>query len=239
MNVRQLQHLAAAMAHEVRNPLNSMAIHLELLEGRLKRTAQGGELPLADREALLRSAKVLQSEIERVDKILESYLQFAGPEDTVRRPQPAVELIRAALGRARPRAERAGVKLNVDLKPLEALGDWLVDPEAFAEVIDALLSNAIEASPPGAVVELCGRRRDDEAEVLIVDHGEGISKENLSRIFQAGFSRRGKAGIGLAMAKQIVKTHAGSLTVASEGEGKGSTFTIRLPIDIGEEELGK
>src|SRR6185503_464823 len=71
MTVKELQHLAAAMAHEVRNPLNSMAIHVELLEGRMRKEGAGAEI--------LKSLTVLAAEIDRVDKILEQYLGYAGP----------------------------------------------------------------------------------------------------------------------------------------------------------------
>src|ERR1700756_2804698 len=81
MTVKELQHLAAAMAHEVRNPLNSMAIHVELLEGRMRKEGAGAEI--------LKSLTVLASEIDRVDRILEQYLGYAGPTEAARAPVPA------------------------------------------------------------------------------------------------------------------------------------------------------
>src|SRR5947209_6502584 len=96
MTVKELQHLAAAMAHEVRNPLNSMAIHVELLEGRLKKEGAGAEL--------LKSLAVMSQEIDRVDKILEQYLSYAGPSEAARPPTPATSSISAPSARPAPSA---------------------------------------------------------------------------------------------------------------------------------------
>jgi len=228
MNVRDLQHLAAAMAHEVRNPLNSMAIHLELLEGKLRKE----QLAPAEREAARRSLEVLQSEIERVDRILEEYLQFAGPQEAARAPVDAAQLIAEAVKRVRPEAEKHGVGLEV--RTDGALGPWAVDAPALGEAIDALLHNAVQASPAGQVVELTARTLPDQAEVVVSDRGEGIAAEDLKRVFQIGYSTRDRPGLGLTVAKQIVKGHGGSLTCASDGVGKGASFILRMPLETEE-----
>jgi signal transduction histidine kinase len=222
---RQLMHLAAAMAHEVRNPLNSMAIHVELLEGRLKRE----ERSAADREAALRSAQVMANEIERVDRILEEYLQYAGPEEASRRPVEAAQLVAEAIKRARPQAEKRGVGLEI--KSAGELGQWAVDAEGLGEALDAVLDNAVQASPRGAVIEVSAASDADQAQVVVADRGEGISAEDLPRVFHIGFSRRGRAGIGLTVAKQIVKGHGGSIPAESRGAGQGAVVTIRLPLE--------
>jgi signal transduction histidine kinase len=224
MNVRELQHLAAAMAHEVRNPLNSMAIHLELLEGRLKR--DGGA---ADREALLKSAAVLAGEIERVDMILDEYLQFAGPEEATRRPVEPAALLREVVQRERGEAEARGVLIEIEVAA--EIGRWAVDLEELGEAVGALLANAVQASPRGAVVTVQARTEDDQGEIVVRDRGEGIAADNLARVFQLGFTTRGRAGVGLSVAKQIVKGHGGSLTVESAGAGAGAAFRVRLPIE--------
>jgi signal transduction histidine kinase len=225
MKTRDLQHLAAAMAHEIRNPLNSMAIHIELLDGKLRKDL----LPEKDREAARRSIEVLQSEIERVDRILEEFLSYAGPSEAMRAPVDAGQLIGDALARARPLAEARGVGLEVRTRG--ELGQWAVDAPALSEAIDAILANAIEASDDGQLVEISARTHDDEAEVTVVDHGEGIPNEALKRIFHIGYSTRGRAGLGLAVAKQIVKGHGGSLTCSSDGAGHGASFTLRMPLE--------
>jgi signal transduction histidine kinase len=225
-STRQLQHLAAAMAHEVRNPLNSMAIHVELLEGRLKRE---GELQPADREAALRSARVMAGEIERVDRILDEYLQYAGPEEAARRPVDAAQLVADAVKRARPLAVERGVGLEI--KSAAPLGQWAVDAEGLGEALDAVLDNAVEASPRGAVVEVSASTEHDQAQIVVADRGEGIAREDLTRVFHIGFSKRGRAGLGLTVAKQIVKGHGGSILAESGGAGQGATVTLRVPLE--------
>src|SRR5258707_13392070 len=100
MTVKELQHLAAAMAHEVRNPLNSMAIHVELLEGRLRKEGAGAEL--------LKSLTVMAQEIDRVDKILEQYLAYAGPSEAARAPVQAKAVLAAVQERVTPAAKKRG-----------------------------------------------------------------------------------------------------------------------------------
>jgi signal transduction histidine kinase len=233
VKVRDLQHLAAAMAHEVRNPLNSMAIHIELLEGRLRKEG----LTKEDRDAATRSTTVLAAEIERVDKILEEYLSYAGPEEAARTPVDAERLLAEAVQRARPEAEKRSIGLEV--KRDGALGTWAVDAEALGEAIDALLGNAVQASPKGGIIEVTARSVDDQAEVVVTDRGEGITKEDLARVFHLGFSKRGRSGVGLTVAKQIVKGHGGSIIAQSAGPGKGATFTLRMPLeaDAGSDDL--
>jgi two-component system, sporulation sensor kinase E len=225
MTERQLRHLAAAMAHEVRNPLNSMAIHAELVEGRLRRNA----LDDADREALLRSARLMASEVERIDRILEEYLDFAGPDETARKSVEAARLIADAVEQARPQAKAREVGIEVRAK--EGMGRWLVDAEAIGDALEAVLANAIQASPHGGVVEIGVSADNDSAEIVVDDRGDGIAAEDLPRVFQLGFSRHGKAGLGLTVAKQIIKGHGGSIVCESAGVGQGARVTIRLPIE--------
>ena len=226
MNVRDLQHLAAAMAHEVRNPLNSMAIHIELLEGKLKK---GQPLSDKEKEGALKSTGVISSEIDRIDRILEEFLEHAGPEEAARSPVEATQLLARVVDGVRPEAQERGVGLEV--KAGSALGTWAVDAEALGEAINAVLRNAVQASARGALVTVSARSVDDQAEIVVTDQGEGITKEDLARLFHIGWSKRGRDGLGLTVAKQIVKGHGGSILVQSGGPGQGATFTVRVPLE--------
>lgn len=228
MNYRQLQHLAAAMAHEVRNPLNSMAIHVELLEGRLKREPASASPPTPERAQILKSVATLQGEIERIDHILDEYLSFAGPEEVPRRPVDPATIVGGSIDRARGMADTRAVTVEVKL-PERRDARWAVDAEAIGEAVDALLINAIEASPRGSTVTVTVSDDDDQGEVIVADQGSGISPEDLPRVFHLGFSRRDRAGIGLTVAKQIVKGHGGSITV--ESKPGATSFRLRLPIE--------
>ena len=225
MTIRQLMHLAAAMAHEVRNPLNSMAIHADLMEGRLTRQATFTD---ADRDTLKRSAQVVAGEIERIDRILEEYLDYAGPAEAARRPVEPRTFLAAALARTQAIAAARDVKLAIASAPDNT---WSIDAEVMGEALDAVLVNAVEASAPGSTVEVSGATRDDEAEIVVRDRGEGIPAGDLPQLFRLGFSHRGRAGVGLPVAKQIVKGHGGSIKIESDGAGTGAVVTIRVPLE--------
>jgi signal transduction histidine kinase len=222
MTVKELQHLAAAMAHEVRNPLNSMAIHVELLEGRMRKEGAGAEV--------MKSLSVLASEIDRVDKILEQYLGYAGPTESARSPVPAKVLLAGVLDRVRADAQKRGVTVElVD----GAGGDikWAVDADALTEALVAVTENAVSASAKGATVAIAARTDEstEQAEVTITDSATPIGAAEVAKVFHIG-SARSKGGVGLTVAKQIVKGHGGSITV--KPQASGNLFTIRLPLEL-------
>jgi signal transduction histidine kinase len=222
MTVKELQHLAAAMAHEVRNPLNSMAIHVELLEGRMRKEGAGPDV--------LKSLTVLASEIDRVDKILEQYLAYAGPTEAARAPVAARALLASVLERVRGEAQRRGVTVELrDGQTNEA--KWAVDADALTEALVAVAENAVAASNKGAVVAISARTDEDteQAEVTITDGAAPISTAEAGKVFHMG-SPRSKGGVGLTVAKQIVKGHGGSITV--KPQESGNLFTIRLPLEF-------
>jgi signal transduction histidine kinase len=203
-----------------------MAIHVELLEGRLKKE-NGADSP--ERAQILKSVGTLANEIERVDKILEEYLSFAGPEETPRKPVEPRALVDAALDRARGLADSRAVTIEVKVpQPVER---WAIDADGVGEALDAILINAIEASPRNATVTITLQADEDQGELIVSDSGSGIAPEDLARIFHLGFSRRDRPGIGLTVAKQIVKGHGGSITADSKGLGAGATFRMRLPLE--------
>lgn len=219
VQVHELQHLAAAMAHEVRNPLNSMAIHVELLESRLRKE---GAPPEA-----LKSLTVLADEIDRVDKILEQYLGFAGPTEAARATIPARTLLDGVL--ARLAADAAAHHVTLALEGGD--GVWAVDAEALTEALVAVGENAVAASPAGARVLISARTDEDrdQAEITVADASAPIAAADLGKVFHMG-SPRSRGRLGLTVAKQIIKGHGGSITVKSR-EG-GNLFTIRLPLDF-------
>jgi signal transduction histidine kinase len=130
-----------------------------------------------------------------------------------------------------PLADERGAKIFVEAKPLEIIGD----SERLAQVVTNLLTNAIQYNQPGGEVRVKLESQNDLAVLTVADTGQGIAAENLPRVFgrffRADESRTGagNAGLGLAIAKAIIAAHGGTIEVASE-VGKGSTFTLRLPV---------
>ena len=220
-SVKELQHLAAAMAHEVRNPLNSMAIHVELLEGRLKKEGASVEM--------LKSLSVLSSEIERIDGILEQYLGYAGPNEAARAPVVPKALLTAVVERVRAAAQKRGV--TIELRGDGGAGArWSVDADALSEALTAVVENAVLASPKGGVVEIAARTDGEleQAEVTVKDAAEAMAEGEAAKAFAIG-SKRARGGVGLSVAKQIVKGHGGSISVRAAGGG--NVFVIRLPLE--------
>ncbi len=222
MTVKELQHLAAAMAHEVRNPLNSMAIHVELLEGRLRKEGAGPEV--------VKSLTVLAQEIDRVDRILEQYLSYAGPTEAARAPVEAKVLLSMVVDRVREAADQRGVKVELE-NGSTATAKWAVDADALTEALVAVTENAVASSGKGSVVAIAARTDEDtdQAEVTIVDGAAPIDAAEAAKVFHIG-SPRSKGEVGLTVAKQIVKGHGGSITVRPGA--KGNQFTIRLPLEF-------
>ena len=220
-----LRQLAAAMAHEVRNPLNAMVIHAELLEARSR------GLPDAERSAALRSVEILRLGIERIDAILGRYLHCAGPPEVERVSVEVSALVAHAFDRVREAAEARRVELKS-----RVTGEmrWRIDAPSIEQAIEELLVNAVEASREGGVVRVLASLANDGAAVIEVsDEGEGIESSALPEIFQLGFSTRGRLGIGLSVVMQIVKGSGGSIIALAPEQvtGRGVTFRIELPLD--------
>jgi signal transduction histidine kinase len=216
-----LAHLAAAMSHELRNPLHAIALQAGLLESRAEK------LDGAARAALERPIALLGREVERIDRILSEYLRHVGPGEGDRAAVPVVGLIGDAFARARAAARRRGVRLVAKAAAGER---WSIDPQAIGCALDRLIENAIEASPRGAAVEVRARGDGTSASLEVSDRGRGIAPEVLTRIFELGFStRRGRRGLGLAVAKQIARGHGGSIGATSDRSG--TVIRIDLPLD--------
>jgi PAS domain S-box-containing protein len=213
-----LGRVTRGVAHEVKNPLNSMRLWLENLKESLP-TQQ--ELP---QQAL----KVLDSEIDRLDRVLKTFLDFMRPVELQREPTPLAEVITEVLAVARPQIERARVEATAELAgsipPVNA------DRQLLKQAILNLVLNAVEAMPGGGKLKVTLARRGNSAEVSVADNGRGIPGKYRARVFQLFFTTRpGGSGIGLASAYKIVQQHNGSIDFETE-EGRGTTFRIELPL---------
>ncbi|HTN53624.1 MAG TPA: ATP-binding protein [Anaeromyxobacter sp.] len=219
--------LVATVAHEFRTPLTSlrMAIHLCLEE------AAG---PLAERQADLLSAA--RDDCERLQGIVEDLLDLSriqsGRVELHRRRVPVRPLLEEAAAAIRAAAEAAGVTL--ELAPGEALDEALqADPERLQLVLGNLLSNAVRHTPAGGRVTVSAARDERGIRLEVQDTGEGIPREYQERIFERFFrvpgARSGGAvGLGLYLAREIVRAHGGEIGVES-APGAGSRFWVVIP----------
>jgi signal transduction histidine kinase len=213
-----LGRITAGVAHEVKNPLNSMRIWLENLKA---------SLPDAD-GLPAQAVRVLDSEIDRLDSVVKRFLDFTRPPEMHQEESSLKEILEEILAVERPEFDKANIKLEA---PLDAgVGNVLVDRPLLKQALMNLLVNALEATPAGGHLFVALRRRGEMAEIEIRDTGRGIAPEHRQRIFQLFFTTRpGGSGIGLASTFRTVQLHNGSIEFDSE-VGRGTTFRINLPL---------
>jgi signal transduction histidine kinase len=215
--------LASTVAHEVRNPLNAVGMTAQ----RLKREFLGAApADAADRAELEELLSVMTSETQRIDRIVQQFLEYARPPRLAPEPVDLGALVGDVAGRARSLAEARGVSLDVDVA---GTGTALVDPAQLRQALDNLLRNAVEATPEGGRVSLAARREDGGHAIEVRDTGRGIEPDHLPRIFDLYFTTKADGtGVGLAVTQQIVTAHGGTIEVDSR-PGAGTTMTVRLP----------
>jgi signal transduction histidine kinase len=214
--------IAGGLAHEIKNPLSTMSLNVQLLLEDL-RDAEGER----DRRAR-RKLEVLSREVKRLEGILDDFLRFAGEHRLEKTPVRVPELVQEVLDFLAPRLVAVNVAARVsftgDLPPLA------LDQSAMKQVFLNLFLNAIQAMPQGGELLVRTSRDGGEAVVEVTDTGEGIPPEMLERIWQVYWSRRRTGtGMGLPITRRYVEDHGGAISVLSE-LGKGTRFTIRLPI---------
>jgi len=214
-----LGRITAGVAHEVKNPLNSMRLWLENLKEALP--------PDAD-DSARQAVHVLDNEIDRLDAVVKRFLDFSRPMDVRLEPTQLADLLREVLEVAGPQLEKANVQV-AQLLPIgipEVFGDRALLKQAILN----LVLNAVDAMPGGGQLQLTLSRRGDMAEITVADTGKGIPAEHRQKVFQLFFTTRpGGSGIGLASTFRIVQLHNGSIDFTSE-VGRGTTFRIELPL---------
>ena len=211
--------ITAGVAHEVKNPLNSMRLWLENLKESLPPDRDG---------ATAQAVNVLDAEIDRLDAVVKRFLDFARPMDVRLEPTQLAELLREVLEVAQPQLQRA----KVDVAQLLPIGipEVFVDRDLLKQAVLNLVLNAVDAMPGGGQLQLTLSRRGEVAEITVADTGKGIPPELRQKVFQLFFTTRpGGSGIGLASTFRIVQLHNGSINFTSE-VGRGTTFRIELPL---------
>jgi signal transduction histidine kinase len=226
--------LAAGVAHEINNPLASIAFCSEALEARLagllkqlRAAGRGGDDP----EVFLRYLRMIQEEAFRCKNITERLLAFSRTGERRREPTDLGELVKSVLEVTQHLQNAKGKDIR-----FEAAGGRItaaVNGEEIKSVVLNLVVNALDSMDAGGRLTIRLRQRDGLAELQFTDTGCGMSQEVLENIFEPFFtrSRTGKGtGLGLTISHSVVSQHGGEIEAASPGPGQGSTFTIRLPL---------
>jgi signal transduction histidine kinase len=236
-----LGRLSAGVAHEVKNPLNAMNIHLELLRQQFRsavrapaRKAVGAappgtvaQVPDVDAEEAIQHVEIIANEIHRLDEVVQGFLKFSRPEDLKLQPVPLKLLFDEVVPIVRPEAERTGVTLDIDCDDaIEVNGDPAMLRQAFLN----LALNAVQAMPDGGTLRVtCGAAHGNRVWVSFADTGVGIAPGHLQRIFDLYFTTKERgSGIGLSMVYRTVQMHDGEVEVQST-PGAGTTFRLLLP----------
>ena len=242
-----LGRLTAGIAHEVKNPLNAMMIHLELLRTKIRGAvvamqaepvaAAGGMLGLgpgraaalpAPVQGALDHVSIIESEIRRLDEVVQGFLKFTRPEDLRLQPVKVSALLDEILPIIETEASKNNVKVTVEVpSTLPAVnGDSAMLRQAFLN----LAINACQAMPTGGSLRLTSSPISrSRVEVRVQDTGVGIAPDHLSKIFNLYFTTKERGtGIGLSMVYRIIQMHDGEVEVQST-PGRGTTFRVLLP----------
>jgi PAS domain S-box-containing protein len=214
--------LAAGVAHEIGNPLNSLDIHLQLLGRRLRK------LPPGDRKPLEENLATARAEIGRLDSILKQFLHAVRPTIPQRERQDIHTLLRDTLRLLE--TELASRHIAVELDLAENLPPALIDGGQFQQVFYNLIRNAYQALPAeGGRISIRTRFNDFEYVIAIEDNGSGISPEHLGAIFEPYRTTKSSgSGLGLLIVRRIIREHGGEIAIESE-ENHGTRVVIHLP----------
>ncbi|MBI4873711.1 MAG: PAS domain-containing protein [Acidobacteria bacterium] len=217
-----INRLTGGVAHAIKNPLNSIALRLELLRSRVL-----PEVPEARGEI-----EIIAQEISRLDKVVRTFLDFTRPVELNAVSFDLAETAAGLVDLVRPEAERRGVRVETQLpdSPVRVCGD----KELLRQALLNIFRNALDAMPEGGRLGVEAGRAGAEAVLAISDSGPGIPAENRDKIFDLYFTTKEQgSGIGLAMTFRAVQLHGGSIDVES-GPAAGATFRVRLPAALEE-----
>jgi signal transduction histidine kinase len=218
----EIARLAGALAHEIKNPLSTIRLNMELLAEDLA----DSNTP-AGRRALKR-VEVVRRECQRLQSLLDDFLNFAKVRRLHLEPSDLNHQIDDVLEFFAPEAAGAGIEVVRYLDP--ELPRVMLDREAFRQALLNLIINAKQAMPDGGQLVVRTLAHGDKVELHLIDTGCGMDDRTMSRMFEAFFSTKpGGSGLGLPTTEKIIAAHGGAIRVQSD-VGHGTQFTIELPV---------
>jgi signal transduction histidine kinase len=222
-----LASLASGLHHEIKNPLTALSIHVQLLAESL---ASGGRPPGEEAEGLV---GVIETEVSRLEGVLESFRSFAHLQRLTVQPSDALEVVRDVLRLVGPQAAGQGVRVTLShVAGLDARVP--LDAEKVEQALLNLVLNALEAMPEGGDLTVLVALADGEFRVSVKDTGPGIAPEIQPNLFQPYFSTKtGGSGMGLALSEKLIGQHGGQIAYRTGPEG--TTFDVTIPITAAED----
>lgn len=216
----ELGNLAATVAHEIRNPLNSVSMGLQRLKGEFT--------PTQDQDQYARFIELMQGEVHRLNAIVEQFLSLARPLDLNFENVRVEELFNELVALVGGDPKQSNVQFHIDASP--KLPFLRADRNYLKQLLLNLVLNSVQAMPEGGTVSLEAAVRDHRIVLTIADSGIGIAPETLDKIFEPYFTTKAKgSGLGLAIARRIVDAHEGEIEVYSEPR-RGTRIQISLPL---------
>src|ERR1700688_2984787 len=216
--------LTRGVAHEVKNPINAIVLHLQLLQNKLQQ----------DEPETRRHMDIIGSEIHRLDRVVQILVDFTRPRDLRLEDVDLRKILESVSVLAAPDAARHGVQLVQELPPEDDALMVRVDPDLMKQAILNLVLNGVQSMTSGGTLTLRARRNDEMILAEVMDQGCGIPPDAQEKIFELYFTTKGEeggSGIGLAQTYQIMQWHYGSVDFDSI-VGAGTTFRLRLPATL-------
>ncbi|MCS7034321.1 MAG: ATP-binding protein [Phycisphaerae bacterium] len=214
----ELGTLTGGLAHEIKNPLSTVQLNLQLLAEDID----------PNHPRLANRLRTVTQETARLREILEDFLRYAGRMELEKKPADLCLVAEELVDFFYPQAQVQKVQLRLS-RPQHAVMAW-VDIKLIKQALLNLMLNAVQAMSGGGDLILAVRQEGRHACIDVTDTGPGIPPESLGRIFDAYYStKKGGTGLGLAMTRRIVREHGGELSVQSE-LGRGTRFTMKLPL---------
>jgi len=216
--------LAAGVAHELGNPLNSLTIHLQLIERKLKKLKLAKAV---ESDSLAESIRICEEEVKRLDGIVSNFLEAIRPRPPdlaeVKPAEVLAEVLRFQHGELADRGITVEAETPANLPPVMA------DRNQLKQVFFNLIKNAVEAMVPGGTLRIRTRADDDNVFLLFGDSGAGIKQEDLGRLFEPYHTTKpGGHGLGLTIVQRIMREHGGQIGIESK-EGVGTVVTLQFP----------
>jgi len=217
--------MAAQVAHEVRNPLGSITLNLDLIQKEFNKLAESHGPSAEEGRGLVIE---IREEVSRIQRVIEEYLQFARLPKPQLRPVELNELLGQKLDFMRSEFEQARVKPLTHFDP--AVKSIKADAEQLWQAMLNLIRNSLDAMPNGGELTVGTWREAGQVRLRVTDTGKGMSEEQLKQVFAPFFTTKPSGtGLGLALVQQIISEHGGHVECESQ-PGQGSTFTIFLPV---------
>jgi signal transduction histidine kinase/ActR/RegA family two-component response regulator len=219
----------ATLSHELRTPLSAILLWTNVLNSHSDRNT------LEEGLAAIRNGA--ESQRHLIEDLLDTSRITSGHLRLRMRRTDFASIVQSALESVLPSAQTKGVRMVADMSP--SVGVVEVDPDRMRQVLWNLLTNAVKFTPAEGTIEVKTRRMGELVELIVHDNGQGIPKDFLPHVFElfrqgepATTRRQGGLGLGLAICKRLVEQHGGKITAASDGPGRGSTFTVTLPLPV-------